>query len=260
MEVPLVDLALLLTNSKKAVARNAPEILTAVGVSGVVATAYLSARGALKAQDRLRKDENANPLFDETDLRERKIRRFKIVAACYGPAVLSGSVAIVAIVGASRTNASRTAAAVAVASMTEKAFAEYREAIIEEIGETKEEKIRTELAQKRVNETPLPPTVLVGGNANGVLCRDHLSGRYFRSNMEAIRRAENKINHKIVHELYVTVDEYYDLIGLDHTGISGHIGWDSDRLLEFYITAVMGPVEHGEEPCLEVEFNYTKPI
>jgi hypothetical protein len=75
--------------------------------------------------------------------------------------------------------------------------------------------------------------------------------------METLKKAENTINHKINHELYVRLDDFYDLLGLEPTSISNDLGWDSDKLLELQFTPVFS--EDGE-PCLAFEYSYLKSL
>jgi hypothetical protein len=90
-----------------------------------------------------------------------------------------------------------------------------------------------------------------------VLCCELYTRRYFKSDMEALRKAQNDINSKIIHELYVTLDELYNLLGLTSTSVSGNLGWDSDKMLELQFSTVL--TENGE-PCLAFEYNYLKPL
>ena len=75
--------------------------------------------------------------------------------------------------------------------------------------------------------------------------------------METLRRAENQLNKLIVNDLYVTLDEFYDILGLPGTSVSQSVGWNSDRLMELQFSTVIS--EDGE-PCLAFDYNYVKPI
>lgn len=231
----------------KSVKSNSPEILTALGVSGVLTTAYLTG----KASFQVAKDEDADPWASNKE----KIKKYWKL---YIPPAVSGVVAIGCIIAAQKSNARRTAAAVTAYSVAERAFGEYKEKVVEQIGKGKEQKIRDELTQEKVaKDTSLgQKEVLVLGSGH-VLCCELFTRRYFRSDMETLRKAKNDINARIVQEAYITLDDFYDVLGIPHTSHSGNIGWDSNRLMDLEFSTVLS--ENGE-PCLAFDYNYTKPL
>lgn len=248
-----MQLSNLLSNGLKLLKSNAPEILTAVGISGVVTTAYLSHKAATKTAHKLRE-------VDPTVKLDKK-ETAKLVWKNYIPPVASGAVTIGCIVAASRGHSRRTAAALATYSLTQKAFDEYREKVAEQVGKNKEQRIRDDLAQDRVLEDGRikdgrTSEIIMWGYGE-VICCELLTHRYFKSDMESLRRAENIINSKINRELYVTLDELYDVLDLPNTSQSDKMGWDSNKLLEFKFTSVL--TQDGE-PCLAFDYNYIAPL
>ena len=181
----------------------------------------------------------------------------KLVWKHYIPAGVSGIFTIGCIAGVSRTSNRRTTAAVTAYSLTEKAFTEYREKVVEQIGKGKEQKIRDEIAQDKVNEFPPCTQEVIITSVGHVLCCELLTHRYFRSDMETLRKAQNDINVKIVNSYYVPLDEFYTLIRMPFTSNSNNFGWDSDKLMGLEFTTAMS--ESGE-PCLAFEYNYLKPL
>lgn len=247
--------SIFLTKVGQAFKSNSPEILTGMGVTGVITTSYFTSKAAVQAHEMIRLEESVSGTHG--DRRERLKERTKLVWKCYIPPVVCGAVTIGCIIGASKSNARRTAAAVTAYSVTEKAFSEYKEKVIEEVGKNKEQKIHDEVVRDRVeNNPPGSSEVIVIGNGQ-VLCCELYTHRYFKSDMEALRKAQNDINAQIVNGLYVTLDEFYDLVGLSHTSSSNELGWDSDRLMELRFTTVLA---EGGEPCLAFEYNYVKPL
>lgn len=243
----------LIRNVGHSIKTNAPELLTAVGVSGVFTTSYLTARASFAAAEVLEEDKEV--WGAAIDKKQRFKEQTALVWKLYIPAAASGAVTVACIVGANKSNSRRTAAAVTAYSITEKAFTEYRERVIEEIGETKEQRLRDELAQKNVEENP-PSKIIVTGRGE-VLCCELYTGRYFKSDMETLRKAQNDINAKVVNYLYVTLDEFYDLLDLPHTSTSVNLGWDSEKLMELEFSTTLS---ENNEPCLAFDYNYIKPL
>lgn len=224
---------------------NSPEILTGIAIGGSVTTAYLAGIASIHAIRRL----DNTPLVENMNRREK----FLEVWDLYIPTVFSGGVTIACIVGANRISTKRALAAYSLLAVSEKTFEEYREKVVERIGEKKDKEIRDEIAQKKVSDNP-PNNVLVAGS-DGVLCCELFTGRYFHSDMESLKKAVNEVNAKAMREDYCVIGEFYYIIGIPHTSNSGRIGWTSDKLLVLDFTTTL--TEDGK-PCLAFDYNYTK--
>lgn len=231
----------------KQVKANSPELLTAIGVTGVFTTSYLAA----KATFTVAQDEDADPNASNTD----KIKRYWRL---YIPAGLSGLVTVGSIVGASHASGRRTAAAVTAFSVTERAFTEYKEKIVDQIGTNQEQKARDEIVQAQVLANPPSRQIIFSGSGH-VLCCEMYTNRYFRSDMETLKKAQNEINERTYSDMYVMLSEFYDLIGLPHTSHSDYVGWDADRELALEFSAVMSEGA-SPEPCMGFYYNYVKPL
>jgi hypothetical protein len=248
-----MDTPNVLIKATQLIKSNSPQILTAIGVTGVVTTSYLAAKATVEATDIIRANEAVEP--PSVDRKQRIKERAKHVWKLYIPTAVSGVATVGCIVSSSRIGARRTAAAVTAYSLTEKAFSNYREKVVEQIGENKEKKIRDEIAQEEISKN-IPKQIIVTGDGD-VLCCERYTGRYFKSNMEKLQRARNEVNALINNQLYVPLDEFYDLIGLRGTQVSSELGWNSDKLMELEFSTVLS--ENGE-PCLAFEYNYVKPL
>ena len=159
--------------------------------------------------------------------------------------------AIAAIIGANRIGARRAAAVTAAYAITERAYEEYKHKVVEHIGETKEKKIRDEIAQDRVERNPLgsQEPITTGGGRD--LCYDVWNGRYFYSSMESIKQAQNKINYRINHSFYASLSDFYDALGLDRTAMSDDLGWGGTDQLELNFATTVG---EGGRPVLVMDF------
>ncbi len=250
-----MTLANILARTTKTLKSNLPEILTALGVSGVVTTSYLTAKASFKASEMIRENETVKGA--NNDRKERIKERTKLVWTLYIPAGVSGTLTIGCIIVSSKANGRRTAAAVTAYSLTERAFSEYREKVVEHIGNNKEQKIRDEVAQDRVSKNLHGSKEVIVVGTGHVMCCELFTQRYFRSDMEKLRKAQNDVNARVVNDMYVTLDEFYDIVGLSHTSNSNNLGWDSTKLMELLFSTVLA---EGGEPCLAFEYNYTKPL
>lgn len=232
---------------------NTPAILTAIGVTGTVTTAIFASKGSFKAAELIREEEAANGTAE--DPKQRLVDRARLTWTCYIPAVGVGTATIACIVFANQIGTRRAAAMAAAYTMSEKAFTEYREKIVEKIGESKEQEARDEIAQERVERNPLGSQVIVMQERE-VLCFDQYTGRYFNSSMEDLKQAQNKINYRMIRENYASLNDFYDFIGLDWVPTGDDLGWNSDQLLELRFSTVLS---EDQRPCIAIDFS-TVPV
>jgi hypothetical protein len=239
----------LLGTIEKTVYNNTPEILTAIGVSGVVTTGYLAAVAGAQASDMISLEQGMTERF-----LTRK-EKLKLTWKCYIPAVASGIATIACVVGSHRVSTRRAAAAYSLMAVTDQAFKDYREKVVETIGEKKAEAIQDEIVKDRLAKNPPSNEVVIVGSGT-VLCCEMYTGRYFNSDMETLRRAENEINSKTLQEMYTTLSDFYSLVGLPYTAMSDDFGWTTDRLLKLRYTTVLS--DDGR-PCIAFEYDHIKP-
>lgn len=232
---------------------SSPTILSSVAIAGVVTTAYLASRASVSAYQHIQLHEGINGRPDNP--KDLWASRVKVVWKHYIPAAASGAVTIGSIVGSHHVTSKRGAAAQAAFVISERAFNEYRSAVIDEIGENKDRAIRDSVAAKKVAANP-PSSMIISGPGNVLCCELH-TGRYFTSDMETLRRARNDLNERLLKHDRVSLDDWYDMIGLQPTTHSADIGWWSDKQMELIFTTVL--TDDGR-PCLAFEYNYTKPI
>lgn len=238
--ISLRDLAL---RGSKLVTDNSPAILAGVAVTGVVTTAVLTAKATYKAVILLELEEA------DKDLETKE--KIELTWQLYIPAMSAALTTIAAIIFATKIGTRRAAAMTAAYVLSEKTFEEYRDKIVEKMGDRKEQQARDEIAQERVTTNPPPDTLMPQGNS--VLCMDGFTGRYFISDMETIKAAENKVNHRILRgEMYISLTEFYEEIGLERTSMTDDVGWNVEKLLELTFSSTLTPRGH---PCLVVDFH-----
>lgn len=240
-------------NVEKFTHDNSPVVLTAVGTVGVVTTSILAAKGAVKAADILREaEENRQPNVETEPMynSEKLAKTWK----CYVPAVTSGVLTCGAIIGANQIGTRRTAAMAAAYTLSEKKLNEYRDKVLEKVGPTKEEEIRAAVNQEQIRGTYSTDLQMPG--TGDQICYDPMSGRFFRSNVEAIKFAMNKVNFMINSDGHASLTDFYDALGLDQTIVSEELGWTSDELLEIAFTTVL---TSDDKPAICIDYK-TKPV
>ena len=146
------------------------------------------------------------------------------------------------IIFADRQHIRRNAALATAYSLSEQAFTLYKEKVIETIGEKKEQQVRDEVAKERVRRDYINAsdvTVIGGGDT---LCYLSTTGQKFKGNIEKIRKAEAKLNNILYSDMYVSLNDFYEAIGLNcFTDLGNDIGWNVDG----------GPVEFEYSSMLD---------
>ncbi len=248
----------LIRQTEKILNQHSPNILTAIGVSGTVTTAYLAGKASYASALVILGHENAGhyEYGERVGLEMTAREKVELVWKLYIPATLSGTATVICIVGANRVGSRRTAALTAAYSLSERAFVEYRDKVVEVIGEKKEKTVRDELVKDKIRDNPPSKEILISGPGN-VLCCELYTGRYFSSDMETLRRSQNDINAKLLAHEYASLSDFYYMIGLPYTSTSDNSGWSSDKQLELSFTTVMA--EDGR-PCLAFDYNYIQPF
>lgn len=247
----------LVKKSQVVVAENSAAILTATGIVGTVTTAVLSGRGGFKAYALILEREldarsDAESKGDDPDQATLTTKdKVKITWPLFVPAVGAGITTVSAIFFSHRIAATKSAGLAAAYGISEKAFQEYKEKVVEKLGEKKEGDLRDEIAQDRVNANPVTNNNVIMIAGGEVLCYDSLNGRYFTSTMERIKKAENDINKRIIQESYASLAEFYDMIGLDTTEYSNQVGWNLNNFLEIKYSTSM--TDDGR-PCIVMDF------
>lgn len=251
-----MDLARLIKRAEKFTIDNSPAILTAIGITGTLTTAYLTGKATIRAYELLLDEDSRRHAQKEPPLRLDKKGMIKTVWMEYIPAAGSAALTITAIFAANRVSTRRATAMATAYSLSERAFTEYKDKVVEKIGEKKDREIRDEVAQDQVNRNPVDDATVIMTHDGEVLCYDRFIGRYFKSSMEALNKAVNEINYIILHQDYASLSDFYQELGLEPTGISDEVGWTTDQLLELDISTVLSK---DQKPCIAIDFNH-RPI
>ena len=229
--------------------RHAPEILTGIGVAGMVTSTVLAVKATPKAYLLVndRKDELEVEKLPVTEL-------VKTTWKCYIPAAVTCGASIACLVGASSVNFKRNAALATAYKLSEAALSEYKDAVIETIGEKKEQSVRDKVAEERLKKNPVSKSeVIVTGNGT-TLCYDPVGNSYFKSSIQQIESAKNKLNARMLSENYVSLNDFYDELGIGPTKLGDDLGWDiyKDGLIDIAFSSRLA--EDGT-PCLVMDYS-----
>ena len=247
------NLTNVIKNIQTTLTKHSPEILTGIGIAGMVSTTVLAVKATPKA---LRLIENAeNELSNERceDVKLKMLDIVKLVWPCYIPAVITCGVSIACLIGGTTVNVKRTAALATAYKISETALNEYKDAVVETIGEKKEKVVKDKVAEKKIKKNPVGNSEVIITKKGETLCYDGAFGRYFKSDIDTIKKAVNVINRNIITDMYASLNDFYDLIGLKPINVGYDLGWNiDDGEIDIYFSSQLA--EDGT-PCLVIDYS-----
>ena len=245
----MADFSSTVTVVKTFVEDNAPHILTGMSVVGTVSTAVMAAQATTKASKVLQDYRDTNELH-EIQLHPRQ--QITLTWKVYIPAVLMGTATISCIIAAHTVGTRRQAALASAYSIAEKTLSQYQSKVVEVVGENKELQVREAVAEEQLRETPLSTNQIVFLGDGDSLCFDTLSGRYFKTDLERLKKLENETNKMLIHDTWVSVNDFYDILGLDPIKLGDLLGWSTDDLVEF---KYQSKIADDGTPCLVLDYH-----
>lgn len=239
--------------SQKFVTDNSPTILTAIGVTGTVTTAYLTGKATFKAAKVIQEEQFKTNLHNNHHEKLSDKEKFKLVWTLYIPPAGVGALSCAAIIGANRIGVRRAAAMAAAYSVSERAFEEYRNKVVEKLGKNKDREVRDDLAQDRVNANPPTTKNVVVTGKGKELFYDTWTGRYFESTMQDVKSAQNALNYKLLNGGfgYQSLNDFYRILGVDTIKDGEDVGWDTKKPLEITFTTT---ISDDERPAFVMDF------
>ncbi|MDD3204207.1 MAG: DUF6353 family protein [Lachnospiraceae bacterium] len=235
---------------KGAMIQHSPEILTGIGIAGMITTTVMAVKSTPKALDLMAelKEKHKN------DTEKKEIAKDVVtkVAPVYLPSVITGGLSIACLIGASSVNARRNAALATAYTLSESALKEYQEKVVATIGEKKEKNVRDAIAKDKVDKNPVSNCEVIITEKGNTLCYDTISGRYFTSDIEKLKRTENELNKRLLSEMYIGLNELYYELGLRCTDQGNELGWNiNDGMINFDFSSQLA--DDGR-PCLVVGY------
>ena len=212
-------------SAERVLTKYSPGILTGIGIAGMIGATFMAVKATPKALYLIETKKEESEVEELTP-----VETIKTCWKCYIPATLTTVVSAACLIGASTVSAKRNAALATAYSISEAALREYQEKVVEVIGEKKEKTVRDAVAKDQIERDPVTKSevVIIDSNSN-TLCYEPLSGRYFKSTIDKIKKAEIKLDRQMIQEMYVSLNDFYWEIGLDGTDLGDQMGWNLSK-------------------------------
>lgn len=192
--------------------KNSPMILTVVGASGVVVTAVLSVKATPKAMALL--DDARNVKGEDLTI----IEKIQVAWKPYIPAAVTGLSTIVCIFGANHLNTKSQASLMSAYALLDQSFKEYRDKVNDIYGENADTNVKNEIVKSNYDGD-------LTTDPDSEMFFDFYSMTFFKSTMEDVKNVERIFMNVLNSHGVVFVNDYLDLLGLDHTPLGHQKGW-----------------------------------
>lgn len=231
-----------------AVSEHSSGILIGLGIAGFVASTVMAVKATPKALELMEKKK------EELEVEElTPVETVKTTWKCYALPVLSTTLSIACVLGAKQIDMRRNAALATAYGLSEQALRTYQQKVVETIGENKERKIRDEIAKDRIRENPPTQEKIFITGVGQTLCYLKPTDKYFECDIEKIRKAEAQLNSILYSEMFVSVNDFYEQIGLRcFSELGDELGWNvDDGPIEFQYSSQLA---ENDRPVFVVDF------
>lgn len=232
--------------------KNSPHILFVSGVGGIIVSTVLACRATLKLEKTLDYIQADIPMLDgpEGDQYDKKDvalaytkGSFEIVKL-YGPAVVVGSVSILALTGSHLQLTRRNTALTVAYTGLHQAYSEYRQRVRDHVGEDQERDLYFGVKTEEVegDNGKMKKIKVVDPNGISVYARffDEGSPNWQRDpeiNRLFVQCQQNYANDLLQARGHVFLNEVYDMLGIDRSKAGQVVGWvisdDGDNYIDF---------------------------
>lgn len=212
-----------------------PVALSCVASVGVVVTTVVAVKATPKAVELIKTDSKRNHNGDPHAYTKKEA----IVSAwkCYIPAVLFGVSTIACIMGANALNGRQQAALTSAYALLNNSYKEYKDKLKELYGEEAHRQIMKELAVEKAKNVPIYMEGFCGCRTLGfeelaeedMLFYDAMGDRYFTSTITRVIEAEYRLNRNFCLGWIPSLNDFYELLGLEKTEYGDTIGWTNSN-------------------------------
>lgn len=203
--------------------RHGGTILTALSSIGVVGTAYLSGKATVEAKEELK------TLGEDAPLKEKA----KAVLPIYIPTLATGAATLLCMWGANGLNRKQQVSMLAAGALLEQTYNKYKDKADELLGENVVDAhlAKDDISRRESDMTSEDRLFYYNYYQNG----EHPEyGSYFQCSVDRVLKAEMEVNRQFILGRQVTLNYFFDLLGLDPVEGGDNVGWSTDIGAEFY--------------------------
>lgn len=238
-------------------------ILTTLSLAGLLATAWAAYKSGPKVEKAVKKAKRdmEDVVPDDKEAKRAVIATAaKEIAPAVIPVVVMGGVTTACILGNHKASSRRIAVLSAAYTVSETALRELNGKMNEMLGENKVKSIKDAIVKDGLvkdgkENYPHENQIIMTGGGD-VLCKDVQTGRYFKCNAEKVKQAINQLSHDILSEMWISLNDFYDLIGLPMVPLGDELGWNVEDCYKGQIPITLtAQLTENQEPCLCLDYD-----
>lgn len=250
-----VNMAKLFKDAQTTLSKHSPAILTGLGIAGMITTTVLAVKATPKALKLM--EIKREELQLEEDEKLTPIETVKTTWKCYIPAAVTGVTSTACLIGACKVSARRNAALLTAYNLSATALEEYKEKVVETVGEKKERAIRDKVAEDHIKKNPVENTSVIVTEKGSSRFYDSITKRRFTSDIEKIRRIQNELNARMLEgEDCISLNDFYYELGLEAVPFGDELGWTVRNGRSSMLSVDFSAhVDTDGTPCIDLEFS-----
>ena len=233
--------------------KHSPEILTALGIGGVVTGTVMACKATTKLEKTMEShkkeldDIHTNPNPDEKEHRKEVTKAYLKTAwdltKLYAPAVIVEGASIGCLLGSHKIMRNRNAALAAAYTTVSNAFESYKKRVADKIGEEAEKEIRYDIRTEEIDEeyedtkgkkkTRKKTVKTMDGREKSPYSRFYADGcdgwsKDPGANVITLRSKQAELNKRLQIRGYLFLNEVYEFLGIPLIREGQYLGWFYD--------------------------------
>lgn len=234
---------------KTSIVSHTPGILTGFGIASFGSAIILAVTATPKAVQLL---EEKKEETKKEDLEAKEV--IQTTWKCYIPTACMFGIGIGCTVAGLKVSERRSAAWATAYSLSESAFRDYQEKMVEKLGARKEKEARDEIAQEKIDEKPVRNLDVLQTGRNLTLCKDLATERTFTVDIDDIHRAFEYSKEQLGPDGpgYHDWNDLYFQMHLGPIGIGDELGWNRNKPLEKII--ISSCLADDKLPILAIDY------
>ena len=224
-----------ITRSKRFLKYKSPTILSCAAAVGMVSTVVLAIKATPKAVYLL--EERKETLAELGNYELTPLDVVKTVWKGYIPTVAVGGATLICIVGANALNQRNQTSLTSAYVLLDQSYKKYRTSANAVFGDDADKKIKAVMA----NEVYIRGDGFLSNGCTYVphlddsdicLFYDDCSRRYFNATLASVINAEYHINRNLQLRGWVSINEFYDFLGIPQITGGEDVGWNIQYIYE----------------------------
>jgi len=225
--------------------KHGPGVMVFIGTGGMLVSIISAVKATPKAMKLIEERKEAEG---------RELTEIEIIQSAWKPYIPTALIALTSmgcIFAGSKELTRRSAVMTASYLMADSSLRRYEDKVEEIVGKKKAISIKDEIAKDEIERHPVQNNEVIITAKGDTLCYDVYSGRYFKSDIDALRRIALSLRERLSTELFISLNDYYYEVGLEGVKYGDEIGWNFGDELEFAFSSQLAT---DGTPCLVVDY------